>query len=96
MPRKRPPREVWQDLRLTVFKRDHWCCVRCGQEVAVDTAHVDHIKSGKLADNSLKNLRTLCRRCHVLRIDRRHRGMIGAALRDGIIGPNYREEMWEG
>ena len=37
----------------------------------------------------------LCRRCHVLRADKRHRGMIANALRDGIIPPNWRELVWE-
>ncbi len=41
------------------------------------------------------NLRTLCRRCHVLRKDFGHRGMIGKALKDGIIGPGWRNETWE-
>ncbi|RYZ79643.1 MAG: HNH endonuclease [Proteobacteria bacterium] len=95
MPKKRPPREVWQQLRVAVLTRDNFSCVRCGVLLAIDTAHIDHIRSGKLADNSLANLRTLCRRCHVLRSDFRHRGMIASALRDGTIPPNWRELVWE-
>jgi hypothetical protein len=49
-----------------------------------------------LANNKFSNLRTLCRRCHVLRADMRHRGMVAAALRDGIIPWNWRELVWEG
>lgn len=45
---------------------------------------------------AMNNLRTLCRRCHVLRSDRRHRGMIAGALRDGIIPADWRREVWEG
>jgi len=41
------------------------------------------------------SLRTLCRRCHVLRKDMRHRGMIASALRDGIIPPDWRGLVWE-
>jgi hypothetical protein len=31
----------------------------------------------------------------VLRADPRHRGMIAAALRDGIIGADWRDYVWE-
>lgn len=96
MPRHRPPRDVWSALRLQVLERDGWACVRCGCALTVETAHVDHIQSGKRATNKLTNLRTLCRRCHVLRADPRHRGMIAGALRDGIIPPNWRELVWDG
>jgi 5-methylcytosine-specific restriction endonuclease McrA len=58
-------------------------------------AHIDHIISGKGGSNADSNLRVLCRRCHVLRADRRHRGMIAPALRAGIIPPNWRELVWE-
>jgi 5-methylcytosine-specific restriction protein A len=96
MPRHRPPREVWDALRLIVLERDHWQCVRCSVAVAVHTANIDHIRSGKLANNALSNLRALCRRCHCLRADNRHRGMIAAALRDGLIPPDWRALVWEG
>jgi 5-methylcytosine-specific restriction protein A len=95
MPKRRPPKEVWQHLREIVWKRDGKQCVRCGTPLHIDECHIDHIKSGKLADNSLKNLRTLCRRCHVLRADMRHRGMIAKALEDGIIPANWRELVWD-
>jgi len=62
--------------------------------VALNECHCDHIRSGKLASNEMANLRTLCRRCHVLRADNRHRGMIAAALRDGIIPPDWRGLVW--
>ncbi|WHZ06085.1 HNH endonuclease [Neobacillus sp. YX16] len=51
--------------------------------------------SGKLGTNKIKNLRTLCRHCHVLRADRRHRGMIGKALKDGFITSDWREQIWK-
>lgn len=95
MPKHRQPREVWQQTRLKVLERDGYKCVRCGCVLTVKTAHIDHIKSGKLAGNELSNLRSLCYRDHVLRADNRHRGMTAAALRKGIIGPNWREEVWE-
>ena len=96
MPRHRPPREVWFGLREQVYKRDGGQCVRCHTEVALNKCHIDHIQSGKNGTNKLSNLRTLCRRCHVLRADMRHRGMISSAIRDGIIPPDWRELVWEG
>ncbi len=95
MPKKRQPREVWQETRLKVLERDGYKCVRCSILLLVSTAHIDHIKSGKLGSNHISNLRTLCPRCHCLRADPRHRGMTGKALRDGIIPPNWRELVWE-
>lgn len=96
MPKFRPPREVWANIRQKVWQRDGKQCVHCHTPLALTEAHIDHIKSGKLSNNKLSNLRTLCRRCHVLRADNRHRGMIAAALRDGIIPPSWRELVWEG
>lgn len=94
MPKRRPPKEVWDRLREETWNRDGQKCKRCRVPIALKDAHCDHIKSGKQADNSIENRRTLCRRCHVLRADSRHRGMIAAALRDGLIPPNWRELVW--
>ena len=96
MPKHRPPRDVWLAIREIVWNRDGRKCVRCSMPKTLEEANIDHIKSGKNATNQLKNLRTLCRRCHVLRTDNRHRGMIAKALRDGIIPPNWRELVWDG
>jgi 5-methylcytosine-specific restriction endonuclease McrA len=96
MPRKRPPREVWAVLREAVWNRDRRRCVRCGRRVTLDGCHIDHIQSGKKATNKLSNLRTLCRKCHELRADPRHRGMTARGLQDGTIPPNWRESVWEG
>jgi len=96
MPRARPPREVWRALRVMIWRRDGRRCVRCQRRLHLHQAHIDHVRAGKLGTNAFQNLRTLCRRCHVLRADCRHRGMIAAALRDGIIPPNWRELVWEG
>ena len=94
MPRHRPPREVWSDLRRMVWTRDVGRCVRCGEKVSLAKANIDHIHSGKRGDNGMGNLRTLCRRCHVLREDIRHRGMVAKALADGIIPPDWRSLVW--
>jgi 5-methylcytosine-specific restriction enzyme A len=95
MPKHRPPKEIWQQIRKAVLLRDGSFCGRCGLPLTERTAHIDHVQSGKLGTNQLMNLRVLCRRCHVLRVDQRHRGMVAAALRDGVIGPNWRDEVWE-
>lgn len=97
MPKKRVPREVWRLLRAKVWQRDAGLCQYPGGKhpVTLAEAHIDHIRSGKLADNSLGNLRTLCRMHHVLRADPRHRGMTAKALRDGVIPPNWRGLIWD-
>lgn len=95
MPRHRLPREVWDARRMQVLQRDEFACVRCRTPVTERTGHCDHKHSGKLTSNALGNLRTLCRRCHVLRADKRHRGLIAAALRDGIIPPDWRSLVWD-
>jgi 5-methylcytosine-specific restriction endonuclease McrA len=95
MPKKRQPREIWKETRLKVLRRNGYKCVRCAIPLSVSTAHIDHIQSGKLGSNHISNLRTLCRRCHVLRADPRHRGMIAKALKDEIIPSNWRELVWE-
>ncbi len=95
MPRRRQPHEIWVITRREVWERDGGKCVRCGLPVRLNECHIDHIKSGKLAGNEKANLRTLCRRDHVLRADCRHRGMIAAALRDGVIGPDWRKDVWD-
>ena len=95
MPRKRQPREIWRETRRKVLARDGHKCVRCETPLTESTAHVDHIKSGKHGTNEMSNLRSLCRRCHVLRADFRHRGMIASALKAGIIGPDWRRHVWD-
>ena len=101
MPRKRQPKEIWENTREQVWLRDRgrcqgpYCRDKPDWSLALDVCHIDHIKSGKLAGNERSNLRVLCRRCHVLRADKRHRGMIANALRDGIIPPDWRSLVWE-
>jgi 5-methylcytosine-specific restriction endonuclease McrA len=97
MPKKRQPIEIWRETRRRVLERDGYKCVRpsCGAPLTEKTAHIDHIESGKNATNEMSNLRSLCRRCHVLRADPRHRGMIAGALKAGIIGPDWRSQVWD-
>jgi 5-methylcytosine-specific restriction endonuclease McrA len=96
MPKSRQPPEIWAESRRETWERDDGKCQHCGIDVELSACHCDHIKSGKLAGNEASNRRTLCRRCHVLRADMRHRGMIAKALEDGIIPPNWRELVWHG
>lgn len=95
MPKKRQAREIWDVTRARVWARDNGRCVHCDTPQALEVCHIDHIRSGKLGTNEDTNLRVLCRRCHVLRADFRHRGMIASALRDGIIPPDWRSLVWE-
>lgn len=101
MPKSRQPRAIWNATRRRIWERDGgqcqgpYCLGKGGKPLALDECHIDHVKSGKRVGNEDANLRTLCRRCHVLRADLRHRGMIAGALRDGIIPPNWRELVWE-
>ena len=95
MPKTRQPRAIWRETRRKVWERDKGICQHCDDPVPLDKCHIDHIRSGKLAGNEMSNLRVLCRRCHFLRADFRHRGMIARALELGIIPPNWRELVWE-
>jgi 5-methylcytosine-specific restriction protein A len=95
VPKKRPPREVWLSLRRIAWARDGKRCVRCLRSLGLTECHTDHVVSGKRGTNKLSNLRTLCRRCHVLRACNRHRGMIASALAAGLIPPDWRGLVWE-
>lgn len=98
MPKKRLKKELWIEKRGRVWVRDGGMCqYPYGKHpVPLKEAHIDHIQSGKRAGNEMSNLRTLCRYHHALRLDKRHRGMIAKALKDGIIPPNWRELLWDG
>lgn len=95
MPKTRPPRAIWNDLRWICWKRDRHRCVRCQIRVSFVGFHLDHIISGKYGTNKLRNLRVLCPQCHVLRACHRHRGMIAKALSSGLIPVDWRELVWE-
>lgn len=101
MPKKRQPKEQWYETRRRVWERDQgrctgpYCQDMLPWSLPLEVCHIDHVRSGKLGTNEDGNLRVLCRRCHVLRADQRHRGMIAKALEDGVIPPNWRELVWE-
>jgi len=54
----------WQRKRLRVFNRDKWCCTECKDTET--TLHVHHLKYTKRYpyNEPMKNLRTLCSKCH--------------------------------
>jgi 5-methylcytosine-specific restriction endonuclease McrA len=98
---RRLPRELWAQIRAAVWQRDGGCCrgPYCvgAPPLLLKAAHIDHIVPlARRGSNHLDNLRTLCRRCHVLRADNAHRGLIQAALRDEVIPPDWRGLVWEG
>ena len=100
---KRQPQERWQLTRQRIWQRDSGRCQGpyCQGEPAwslpLRRAHIDHIQElSRGGRNDDANLRPLCRRCHCLRANHSHQGLIASALRDGIIPANWREWVWEG
>ena len=62
IPRLKLPSAEYQELRTQVLKRDGWRCQLCGKSKDL---HVHHLKSrGSLGDDSMRNLITLCAKCH--------------------------------
>ena len=97
---RRPPQELWAQIRAAVWGRDEGRCrgPYCvgASPLPLETVHIDHIVPlSHGGSNHLDNLRTLCRRCHTLRADNAHRGLIQAALRDEVIPPDWRGLVWE-
>ena len=97
---RRPVRVIWQQIRQQIWERDGGRCQGpyCldALPIPLEAAQIDHITPlSRGGTNDLVNLRVLCRRCHVLRADHRHQGMIAAALRDGVIPPNWRALVWD-
>lgn len=96
MPKKRMPCESWyKNVRPIIWKRDGRVCVNCGMKINLNDCHIDHIISGLKGSNKISNLRTLCPRCHVLRLDKNHRGMIRNALKRKIIPADWRKYVWD-
>lgn len=103
MRRRRQPRAIWQQTRKRVWQRDQgrcqgpYCQDKLPDSLLLNQAHIDHVRELYYGGtNASTNLRTLCRRCHVLRANKSHQGMIAPALRDGIIPVNWRPLVWEG
>lgn len=99
---KRQPYDRWRKTRRRVWKRDQgrcqgpYCISALPYSLPLPRAHIDHIlELSRGGTNEDSNLRTLCRRCHVLRANKSHQGMIAKALEDEIIPPNWRSLVWE-
>lgn len=103
MKRRRQPLVIWRHTRQRIWQRDAGKCQGpyCQDlplwSLPLHSAHIDHIREvSKGGSNADSNLRTLCRRCHVLRANKSHQGMIAQAVRDGIIPADWRSRVWEG
>ncbi|PSB16682.1 HNH endonuclease [Phormidesmis priestleyi ULC007] len=100
---KRQHPALWHETCKQIWQRDEGRCQgpHCQHQplnsLSLKNAHIDHIlEVSKGGSDANSNLRTLCRRCHCLRSSIAHQGMIGAALSDGVIPPNWRTLVWEG
>ena len=60
---ERPSRRQWGKVRLKVFDRDGWACVKCGKAGRLEADHVTSLEDGG-ALYDLGNLQSLCRGCH--------------------------------
>ena len=54
----------WAILRLKVFERDQWRCVRCGDFRRIECDHIEPVATHPELAFSEANLQTLCRVCH--------------------------------
>ena len=54
----------WQLLRLRVFGRDDWRCVKCGKAGRLECDHVVPLHRGGDPYNPA-NLQSLCKHCHI-------------------------------
>lgn len=60
--RLRLDRQAYDELRKQVLERDGWRCQYCGSS---ENLQVHHLQSrGRLGDDTLENLITLCACCH--------------------------------
>jgi 5-methylcytosine-specific restriction endonuclease McrA len=70
-PGERPPhheiqhKSCWNRIRKIVYKRDNWICQVCGKHCREDIQCHHKIPYRISKDNSLGNLITLCRKCHI-------------------------------
>lgn len=90
---RRMPRKKWQVQRRRVWIRDDCKCVRCGKELLLYQAHIDHIIPVSSGGRSyMRNLRTLCVVCHATRGEPSHHRLWLMYKKKGII--TGKEELW--
>ena len=79
----------WDNIRFLVYKRDNFTCQKCGKtKIPLD---VHHKKSFiETQDNSLNNLISLCRSCHMKEENRLKRIAKKGIKRGEIIYIEYR------
>jgi len=83
----------WREQRTRVWLRDDCKCVRCGKELLLSQAHIDHIQPiSKEGRNSMKNLRTLCIQCHSTRAEKSHYRLWLKCVKQGLL--TGEEELW--
>ena len=59
-PTKRKP--IPKSVREEVFKRDNYCCVKCGSTKNLEVDHDESLANG--GTDHIDNLQTLCRDCN--------------------------------
>ena len=69
----------WERLRRAAFDRDGWRCQDCGKAAAMEAHHVKPLEDG--GANTVENLLTLCRDCHI----RAHRALMPLDPWDALI-----------
>lgn len=58
-------RDDWNNIRQLIYKRDNYICQDCKQHKKLDIHHI--VSFMETFDNSLNNLISLCRSCHIKR-----------------------------
>ena len=83
MPRngtERLPRYHWQRLRRVVLDRDGWRCRVCGRAGILECDHrVPLVRGGT---NSLDNLQSLCKSCHIAKTRKENESPEKKKIRD--------------
>ena len=55
-------KNIPKSVRDAVFKRDNYCCVKCGSTKNLEVDHDDSLANG--GTDHIDNLQTLCRDCN--------------------------------
>ena len=100
---KRPPREIWELVRVRVYDRDRgrcqgpYCMELTDFTIELNKCHIDHIKPLSHGGKPImENERVLCPRCHALRACVSHNGLRAKAISKGLIPPDWRPLVWDG